>query len=423
MDIPLQRPITFTHPSGLRVTVGEMPGRQSTHALFATRYGSVDTRLFLEPVHGTSTAHFSPDGVTGTTAIHKGLSEPCSLSNEKSVRRCACSESQNKSIVDGRAVPAGVAHFLEHKLFESEDGDAFARFAKTGASANAYTSFDCTAYLFTCSQHAEESLEILLDFVQSPHFTEETVAKEQGIIGQEIRMGEDSPYRNVFLNLLQALYKDNPVNIDIAGTADSIAGITPALLYDCYHAAYNLHNMELTVTGQMSAAAVRAVCDRTLKPAPAFINRRAAPAAEQGIVRPFVEQRMPVAAPLFYLGFKQNIDTPRRSAEEIVAASVLLDMLAGKASSLYARLMEQGLINDSFGTEYFEGHGFAVLLVGGESADPAGVAAAVRKALGEMKKSLDEQAFIEAQRAAYGHLITAAGDVEAYAELLLADGL
>ena len=173
---------TCTHPTGLPIVVWPQPKASSVYAVFATRYGSVHNTL--------------PTADGGT-----------------------------------EEVPAGIAHYLEHKLFESESGDAFTRYAKTGASANAYTTFDRTAYLFHATENVLPSLEILLDFVQDPYFTEETVQKEQGIIGQEIRMGEDQPGRRVFFNLLRGLFAEHPVRIDIAGTVESIARITPDLLY------------------------------------------------------------------------------------------------------------------------------------------------------------------------------------------------
>ena len=171
------------HPSGLQIYIYPKEENNSTYAVFGTRYGSIDTTF--------------------------------KTSDESRVHH----------------VPAGIAHYLEHKLFESEDGDAFARYAKTGASANAYTSFDVTCYLFSCTENLYESLEILLDFVQSPYFTEQTVQKEQGIIGQEIRMYDDDPQWKVMTNLLRALYHKHPVRVDIAGTVESIAEITPEYLY------------------------------------------------------------------------------------------------------------------------------------------------------------------------------------------------
>ncbi|MBO5797439.1 MAG: insulinase family protein, partial [Clostridia bacterium] len=190
------------HASGLTIYVWPKPGYQSHYAVFGTHYGSIDT---VFDIGGRRTE-----------------------------------------------VPAGIAHYLEHKLFENEDCDAFARYAKTGANANAFTTFDRTAYLFSGSGDITPSLEILLDFVQKPYFTEETVEKERGIIGQEIRMYDDTPGWQVFFNLLRTMYQVHPVRTDIAGTVESIAKITPELLYGCYNSFYNLHNMVLSVAGNVT---------------------------------------------------------------------------------------------------------------------------------------------------------------------------
>lgn len=181
------------HESGLTVYMYPNSSYSSTYAIFGTNYGSIDNCF---------------------------------------------------SVNDGefKTVPPGIAHFLEHKLFESEEKDAFERYAKTGASANAYTSFDKTCYLFSCSENVKDSLEILLDFVTTPYFTQETVEKEQGIIGQEIRMYDDSPNWQVFFGLLGQMYHKNPVKIDIAGTVESIATIDKDLLYQCYRTFYRGHH-------------------------------------------------------------------------------------------------------------------------------------------------------------------------------------
>lgn len=346
------------HPSGLPIFIWPKPGYQSAYAVFATRYGSIDTSF-----------------VTGRDGAEAAVT-----------------------------VPAGIAHYLEHKLFENEDCDAFERYAKTGASANAYTSFAQTAYLFSCTDRVEESLEILLDFVQKPYFTPETVQKEQGIIGQEIRMCEDSPSRRVFYNLLRALYHKHPIRIDIAGTVDSIAQITPELLYDCYHTFYNLRNMVLVVAGNVTPEQVLRVADKTLKPAPAWHLERPAAGEPDGVVQARVEETMPVSAPLFYLGYKQAVPAEEgmqtRTAEEMVAAEVLLDMLVGRASPLYARLMEEGLINTQFGADYFEGPGYAAWLFAGESKDPDAVRAAIDGEIERVRREgLDEGAFEASRRA------------------------
>lgn len=368
-----ERCVRIDHPSGLPIFVWPKEGYQSSYAVFATKYGSID----------------------------------------------------NAFEVDGRptVVPAGIAHYLEHKLFENEDCDAFEQYAKTGASANAYTSFERTAYLFTCTGDITPSLEILLNFVQSPYFTKETVEKEQGIIGQEIRMCEDSPGRRVLFNMLRGLYHRHPVNIEIAGTVESIAEITPELLYDCYRTFYNLHNMVLAVAGNVTPEQVAAVADRLLKPAAEWKLSRADLEEPETVVSARVEESMPVAAPLFYLGYKQPMNgMDCASAAELTAADVLLELLAGKSSPLYARLMAEGLINPSFGSEYFEGPGFGVWLFAGESRDPDAVQAALQEEIDRLRlKGIDSADFEAARNALYGRMVSGFNDVENCGDSLVSD--
>lgn len=368
-----ERCLRIDHPSGLPIFVCPKPGYQSAYAVFAVKYGSVDT-AFVE--------------------------------NGREVE-----------------VPAGIAHYLEHKLFENEDGDAFERYARTGASANAYTSFARTAYLFNCTGRLEESLEILLDFVQRPYFTAETVRKEQGIIGQEIRMCEDSPNRRVLFNLLGALYQACPVRVDIAGTVESIAEITPELLYGCYRSFYNLRNMVLVVAGNVDTETVLRVADRVLVPAPAWDLRRAETPEPVQAARSRVEEAMPVAAPLFYYGYKRPVKgTDYRPAAELAAADVLLELIAGRSSPLYARLLEQGLINTSFGGEYFEGPGYAAWLFGGESKDPDAVAAAIQAEIQRLQRErITPEDFQMARNMVYGRLVSALNDVENCGDFLVSD--
>ena len=363
------------HASGLPIYVWPKQEYVTAYAVFATKYGAIDT---------------------------------------------ACLDS------DGNAVtlPEGTAHYLEHKLFESEEGDAFERYAATGASANAYTSFDQTAYLFSCTRQVTESLEILLDFVQKPYFTEQTVEKERGIIGQEIRMGEDSPFRQVFCNLLKGLYHAHPVHTDIAGTVDSVAQITPQLLYDCYDTFYNLHNMVLAVAGNVTPEQVEEVADRLLRPCEPKIPARAAIEEPLCAVSPRVEVEMPVSEPLFYYGYKVPLDTsagwPSEPPEAIAAAEVLEELLGGKSSVLYASLMRQGLINTSFDVEYFSGAGYGVWIIGGESRDPDAVCAAVREEIKRLQREgVDPAEFAAARNAVYGEMISQLDNPEACGDLLV----
>lgn len=378
MMTPTTHPLTgdtvysLRHSSGLEILVWPRPQAATVYASFATRYGSVYNTL---P---------APDG---------GVEE----------------------------VPEGIAHYLEHKLFESEEGDAFQRFAATGADANAYTSFERTAYLFQATENILPSLEILLDFVQKPYFTPQTVQKEQGIIGQEIRMCEDDPGRCVLYNLLRGMYHRHPVRIDIAGTVESISHITADLLYRCYNQYYNLHNMVLTVAGRITPDEVEQAADRLLKPAPPMSPAPFRCDEPDSVCRHKMEQTMPVAAPIFYLGIKEPADAPRDAAAA-AGAELLADILAGKSSPLYASLMEEGLINDQFGAEYFNGPGFGIWLFVGESSDPERVAERILQEIRRLQESgLDDETVELARRAVYGATVSELDDAATCAELLLSD--
>lgn len=362
---------SFKHPSGLRIFVYPKEGSNSTYAIFGTRYGSVDTSF--------------------------------RRSDEKEV----CT------------VPEGIAHFLEHKLFESEDGDAFTRFAKTGASANAYTSFDKTCYLFSSTENVYESLEILLDFVQSPYFTEQTVQKEQGIIGQEIRMYDDDPQWRVMFNLLKALYHHHPVKIDIAGTVESIAEITPDYLYRCYNTFYNLNNMALCVAGNIDPERVLELCNKMLKSSEAVEVERIFEEEPAGVVEKRVEQKLSVTLPLFQFGFKEAAG--HRSIQELAQMEVLLELLASDASPLYRRLLDANLINTaSFGSEYFEGPGYAAVIFSGESKDPDAVAKEICSEVERLRKEgISQEAFARARKALYGRNVAALNSAEAIANAMI----
>ncbi len=359
------------HPSGLRIYVYPKPGYHSTYAIFGTKYGSINTSFQVE--------------------------------GQEPVK-----------------VPDGIAHYLEHKLFESEDGDAFARYAKTGASANAFTSFDTTCYLFSCTEKVEESLEILLDFVQSPYFTAQTVQKEQGIIGQEIRMYDDDPNWRVMFNLLGALYHNHPVKIDIAGTVESIAEITAEKLYTCYNSFYNLHNMALCVAGNVTVEQVVGLADRLLKPSKEQKVETFFPEEPDTIVKERVEQKFPIAVPLFQLGFKETAGKQRATAQELALTDIILEALASKSSPLYRELMDAQLINSSFGYEYFEGPGYASVIFTGESRDPDKTAQMIRNAVDKLhREGISEETFERARRAVYGRNLSIFNSTEAIGTVMI----
>ncbi len=348
------------HPSGLDIYLYPKENGSSTRAVFGTRYGSIDNCF------------------------------------------------QRSDEPEPETVPEGIAHYLEHKLFESEDGDAFARYAETGANANAFTGFESTCYVFSCTDRLYDSLRILLDFVQSPYFTEETVAKEQGIIGQEIKMYEDLPGWRVFFNYLQAMYHSHPVRDDAAGTIESIAKITPEYLYRCYNTFYNLNNMALVLSGKFDVDRVLEVCDEMLKPAPPVRVKRVFPEEPDTVVKPYIEQKLSVAMPVFQFGYKERVDGPR-SVTDLAAMSALLAILASDASPMFRKLLDQGLINEaSFSRDYFEGSGYATVMFGGESRDPEAAAALIKEEVARMQRDgISEEDFRLAKRSLYGESISA----------------
>ena len=357
------------HDSGLTVYVYPKEGYRSAYAIIGTKYGSINTCFSLD------------DG-------------------------------------DKITVPDGIAHYLEHKLFESAEGDAFTRYAETGASANAYTSFEKTCYLFSCTDNFDKSLEILLDFVRDPYFTAQTVAKEQGIIGQEIKMYDDSPDWRVMFNMLGCMYHHHPVKIDIAGTVESIAEITAEKLYDCYNVFYNLHNMALCVSGNVTVDQVLAICDRMLKPCEKHEIHNYFEEEPYEIVKPYIEQSFPVMMPLFNLGFKEKA----APMDEKTAAQtdILLSMLASPTSKLYRDLMDANLINNTFSFELFEGPGYCSVIFGGESRAPQQAAEMIKQYIASLKKEgLSREDFEMARKANYGDSVSGLNSVSNIANAIM----
>lgn len=363
-----ERYYEITHSSGLKIFVMPKEGYRSTYAVIGTPFGSINTEFEV---------------------------------NGEKVR-----------------VPDGIAHYLEHKLFESEDGDAFAKYAETGANANAYTGFDKTCYLFSCTEQVEKSLSILLELVTDPYFTEETVKKEQGIIGQEIKMYEDSPEWRVLFNLLGAIYHNHPVRVDIAGSIESIAEITPESLYCCYNSYYNLHNMALSVVGNISPGQVLEICDKYLTYKENARVESILPHEPYEVKESYVEQCFPVAVPIFNLGFKLKAER-LHTERELAHLDILLFMLASSVSPLYRELMDKGLINSTFSYELFEGSGYCSVIFSGESRDPIKASKLIKAYIEKIKSSgLDEADFESAKKATYGDALSSFNSVETVANML-----
>ena len=278
--------------------------------------------------------------------------------------------------------------------------------ARTGASANAFTSFDMTCYLFSCTDNFRESLEILIDLMQTPYFTKETVAKEQGIIGQEIKMYDDSPDWRVMMNLFGGLYHNHPINIDIAGSVETIAEITPEILYECYNSYYNLNNMVLTVVGGVDPQEVLSIVDEKIKPSDAVDTKLILPEEPYEVVKRYAEQVMPVAVPLFDIGFKEDSTDKYATNKEQLCTSILMNAFVGESSALYRSLLDKGLINSSFGYEYLEGLGYRSLILSGESRDPKAVAGIIDAAVRKLhKEGITREDFENAKKVVYGKML------------------
>jgi len=306
-------------------------------------------------------------------------------------------------------VPNGIAHFLEHKMFESEDGtDAFLRYGATGAEANAFTSFTKTSYLFSCTERFNESLEILLDTVYSPYFTPETVAKEQGIIGEEIGMMNDNPGWVLMFNMLSGMYRDHSVKINIAGSAKSISEITADTLYKCYNIFYQPSNMVLIACGNVDPDEVLEAVDRIVPKKPPLPFESVSAEEEPAVVTGYVEAKMDVARPIFSIGIKDNTCpmTGKALGKKRAVYGILMDMMFSKSAPFYTRLMDEGLIDSGFSFAY-EGHetfGYAELA--GNSNDPRKVYEQVKKEIEYYKQNgLDKEAFERIKRANFAHLL------------------
>lgn len=328
-------------PNGLQVFLLPKAGFQKTYATFSTKYGSIDN-------------HFQVEG------------------DEK------------------KKVPDGIAHFLEHKMFEEPTGDIFSVFAAQGASANAFTSFDRTTYLFSATEHIKENLTTLLNFVQHPYFTDANVEKEKGIIGQEIKMYADNADWRSYFGLIETLYQTHPVHIDIAGTVESIGEITKEMLYDCYHTFYHPSNMSLFVVGGIDAEQtmewIRAnQAEKSFKPQGEILRYfDPEPDAVRGARKVTV---LPVSLPKCLFGCKEPGQPLRGKAmlKRELTMKVLLDALLSPSSAIYQRLYDEQLISDTFGSEYNIAEGYAFSVIGGDTKDPEGLIARIQAEIDALK--------------------------------------
>ncbi|MFC5448405.1 EF-P 5-aminopentanol modification-associated protein YfmH [Paenibacillus aestuarii] len=358
--------------NGLHVFVLPKEGFQKTYATFTTKYGSVDN-------------HFQVEG-------------------KEEVR-----------------VPDGIAHFLEHKMFEEPEGDIFASFASQGASANAFTSFDRTAYLFSSTDHILTNLKTLINFVQNPYFTDENVEKEKGIIGQEIKMYQDHPDWRSYYGLIESLYAKHPIHIDIAGTVESIAQITKETLYECYHTFYHPSNMSLFVVGGVNAEEVVAFVKE---------NQAAKSFPAQGQIHRFAVEEplevrearritnLPVSMPKCLFGLKEP--APGVSGKDLlvreVTTKLMLDILFSSSSDIYQALYDEQLITDNFGHDYNCSEDYAFSILGGDTKDPDQLVARIKEEVEKRREpGLDAVTFERSRKKKIGNFLRMMNSPEAIA--------
>ncbi|MEQ8767149.1 MAG: pitrilysin family protein [Planctomycetota bacterium] len=363
-------------PSGLELTVGRKADHARSFGILSTEYGSIDGDF---RVNGTE---------------HR--------------------------------VPDGVAHFLEHKLFEKEDGDVSDRFHQLGADTNAATSYTTTSYLFSCSDRFEPCLDLLIDFVLVPHFTEEGVAKEQGIIAQEINMYQDHPDYRLFTNLLGALYAEHPVRVDIAGTLESIAKIDAETLYTCHRTFYHPSNMALVVVGPKDPEAVlEQVAARLeyLAIPDATPVERVLPNEPLAVARHEIAELRTVSRPRVAIGFKAAAQEPPTGAESLrsnVAFAIAMELAFGRSSPAHHDLYERGIIDESFSFSQASERGFAFAALGGETEEPETFQKELLSVIeGCQTKGLDSGGFARARNRYLGAYVRSFDSVEACAHTYL----
>ncbi|MDE3838583.1 peptidase M16 [Bacillus methanolicus] len=281
-------------------------------------------------------------------------------------------------------VPDGIAHFLEHKLFEKEDGDVFQQFSRQGASANAFTSFTRTAYLFSSTSDVELNLETLINFVQDPYFTEKTVEKEKGIIGQEITMYDDNPDWRLYFGLIENLYQNHPVKIDIAGTIESISEITKDMLYECYYTFYHPSNMLLFVVGPVDPKKImnQIIANQSKKTyhnQPEIKRQFPDEPKESAEKKKVLKMNVQTSKCLFGIKALDVNQSGEQMLKKELTINVMLDVLFGKSSNNYHELYNEGLIDDTFSYDYTQEQGFGFAMVGGDTNDPDKLAEKLEK--------------------------------------------
>ncbi|MGI6123795.1 MAG: EF-P 5-aminopentanol modification-associated protein YfmH [Acetivibrionales bacterium] len=363
----------YEHKTGLKVFFVKKAGYNKKTAMFGTNYGSIDSVFKVQ-------------------------------GNDKEIH-----------------VPDGIAHFLEHKLFEQEDGNMLDKFTALGSNPNAFTSFNQTVYYFSCTDLFEENFRMLLDYVQKPWLTDENVEKEKGIIGQEIRMYEDNADWRVFFNLLDCLYVNHPVKLEIAGTIESISKITKELLYDCYNTFYTPSNMVVVVVGDFEPEKVFSIVDDMIQFKDKGKVEKKYPDEPKEINREYNEQKLAVSMPLFNMGVKDNVQVSGLELlKRRIGLGIALYYTMGRSSDLYNRLYEERLINDSFRFEVSLNSSYGYLAWGGQSPDPKKTAGIISEELKKISTNgIGQEAFKRIKKSQEGMFIRSLNSIDSIAREIM----
>ena len=323
-------------------------------------------------------------------------------------------------------IPDGVAHFLEHKMFEQPNGtNSLDTLMALGLDANAYTTNDHTAYLFECTNNFYEGLDELMDYVQHPYFTDENVEKEKGIIGQEIKMYDDEPGWQLYMNLLDCLYKGNPIKIDIAGTVESISKITPDVLYKCYNTFYNPSNMTMVVCGNFEPEKLlEDIKRRLIEKEHQGEIQRIYPPKETSINRTYKEAEMEVSLPLFAIGFKDADGMNEDIVKKHIAIEILLNMIIGKSSESYQNLYKEGNLLSEPDLDYEFSEEYSHVVISGQSKEPEKVKESIESTIQKyIDQGLNEEHFNRIKKKIYGDYVVEYNSVGNIARMFLSDSL
>lgn len=323
-------------------------------------------------------------------------------------------------------LPDGVAHFLEHKMFEQPNGtNSLDTLMALGLEANAYTTNDHTAYLFECSEDENfyKGLDELMDYVQSPYYTDQNVEKEKGIIGQEIMMYDDDPSFQLYLDTLQCMYSKNPIRIDIAGTIESISGINPQMLYNSYNTFYNPSNMVMCICGNFEPESILEEVKKRLKPTKNIGKiTRIYEEEPDGINQKYMEKTMSISMPTFMVGIKDKTVDASEKIKRHMAMDIIMNLLIGNSSRLYKELYDKQILTVDPELEYEFSKQYAHALIGGQSKNPQLVNEMLINEIEKFKKEgLNEEDFKRIKRKIYGEFVTEFNDVGSISRMFLSD--